>query len=180
MWLRAISLGVIFVLLSATLAQAAQDFAVSVTGQKQGQFKGESTRKGFENKFVGLSFDHEVVSPRDPATGLAIGKRTHRPVRITKAFGPASVQFFSALVTNELLTAVIMDFFVTDPSGLLVLDHTVKLTNAAVASYRSHSDVDVNLKAPQTDTIELVYQRIEIIDHRTKTSVVDDWLAPIN
>jgi type VI secretion system secreted protein Hcp len=164
-------------LCTAATAFAAPEFAVQVTGQIQGQFKGESTRKGFENKFVGLSFDHEVVSPRDAASGQPVGKRAHKPVRITKAWGPASLQFFAALTKNESLT-VIMDFFTVDQTGILVLDHTIKLSNASVASYRSHSDSDVNPKAPQADAIELVYQKIELTDHRGKASVMDDWLAP--
>jgi type VI secretion system secreted protein Hcp len=164
-------------LCTAATAFAAPEFAVQVTGQIQGQFKGESTRKGFENKFVGLSFDHEVVSPRDAASGQPVGKRAHKPVRITKAWGPASLQFFAALTKNESLT-VIMDFFTVDQTGILVLDHTIKLFNASVASYRSHSDSDVNPKAPQADAIELVYQKIELTDHRGKASVMDDWLAP--
>jgi type VI secretion system secreted protein Hcp len=157
------------------IAHAAPEFAVQVTGQIQGKFKGESVRKGFENKFMGLGFDQEVVSPRDVATGQATNKRVHKPIKIKKAWGPASLQFIAALTKNELLT-VVMDFFATDPGGMVVLDHTVKLTNASVASYKSSSDVAV--QAPQTDTIELVYQTIEITDHRGKGSVTDSLSAP--
>ena len=89
---------VLFIFSVAVSAQAAQEFAVQVTGQIQGQFKGESTRKGFENKFMGLSFDQEVVSPRDTATGQATGKRTFKPIRIKKAWGPASLQLYACIV----------------------------------------------------------------------------------
>ena len=175
MGIARIGLIVLFIFSVAVSAQAAQEFAVQVTGQIQGQFKGESTRKGFENKFMGLSFDQEVVSPRDTATGQATGKRTFKPIRIKKAWGPASPQFYAALMKNELLT-VVMDFFATDASGLIVLDHTIKLSGASVARYTSSADVSTT--APQTDVIELVYQQIEISDHRTKTSVTDSWVAP--
>ena len=168
---------VLAVLLTASVAEAAPEFAVSVTGSRQGPFKGETTRKGFEGKIVGLSFDQELISPRDPVTGQATGRQVYKPIRIKKAWGPASLQFFLALTTNELLTVVVMDFFATDPSGLLVLDHTVKLTNAAVASYRSHADSDVTPGAPQTDVIEFVFQKIEITDYRNKGGVSDTWMA---
>jgi type VI secretion system secreted protein Hcp len=175
MGLRAMCLAVTTVVLIAGVAQAAPEFAVQVTGQIQGKFKGESTRKGFEGKFMGLTFDQEVASPRDAASGQATGKRVLKPIRIKKAWGPASLQFVAAVTKNEAL-AVVMDFFVADPSGLVVLDHTVKLTNAFVASYKTNSDVAV--QTPQTDTIELVYQTIEITDHRGKGSVTDSLLAP--
>ncbi len=155
-------------------AHAAPEFAVSVAGQIQGKFKGEG-RKGFEDKIMGLSFDQEVVSPRDVITGQAINKRSHKLIKIKKVWGPASLQFVAAVTKNELLT-VVMDFFVTDQSGMAVLDHTVKLTNASVASYKTSSDVSTT--APQTDTIEFVFQQIEITDHRGKGALIDNWIAP--
>lgn len=173
---RTIGLALGIVALTAAMAYAAPEFAVSVTGNIQGKFKGEMIQKGFEGKFAGRSFDHEVVSPRDAATGLATNKRQHKPVRIKKAWGPASLQFVAALNKNESLT-VLMDFFAPDVQGMLVLDHTVKLTNAAVASYKSHADSD-DLKITQVDSIDLVYQQIEIIDHRGKGSISDSWIAP--
>ncbi len=165
-----------FVACSAGVAYAAPEFAVSVTGKVQGKFKGEMIQKGFEGKFAGLGFEQEVISPRDAATGLATGKRQYRPLRIKQAWGPASLQFIAALNANEPL-AVAMDFFAPDAAGMLVLDHTVRLTNATVVSYKSHADRD-DLKAPQVDDIELVFQQIEIIDHRGKGNVVDTWIAP--
>jgi type VI secretion system secreted protein Hcp len=175
MVLKALGMAVLVALLTTAVAHAAPEFAVAVTGQLQGKFKSETTRKGFEEKFVGLFFEYEVKSPRDLATGQATGKRVHNPIRIKKAWGPASLQFIAALTKNELLT-VVMDFFATDPSGIAVLDHTIKLTNASVASYKSSADVAT--PTPQTDTIELVYQQIEITDHRGKGTVTDNWLAP--
>jgi hypothetical protein len=73
-----------------------------------------------------------------------------------------------------------MDFFATDQSGIAVLDHTVQLTNASVALYRSSADVAT--PTPQTDTIELVYQTLEITDHRGKgvvnDSLINSLIAP--
>jgi type VI secretion system secreted protein Hcp len=175
MVVKAFGVAILVTLLTATMGHAAQEFAVQVAGQIQGKFKGEGTRKGFEDKIMGLSFEQEVKSPRDTATGQATGKRLHQPIRIKKAWGPASPQFFAAVAKNELLT-VVMDFFVVESSGISVLDHTVKLTNASVASYRSSSDATV--QGPQIDTIEFVSQTIEIIDHRGKGAVTDSLLAP--
>jgi hypothetical protein len=67
---------VIGVLLAIGQAQA-DNIYVSAKGARLGQFKGEiaSPPKGFENKIPGLKFHYEVMSPRDPATGLPTGKR---------------------------------------------------------------------------------------------------------
>lgn len=180
MKMKAIGLGfalAAIMVCNATVSLAAGDFYVAVTGAMQGPFKGEVVKKGFEGKFAGLSFDYEVVSPRDALSGMATGKRQHKPVRIKKAWGAASPQFFTALIRNESLS-IVMDFLAPDPSGMMVLDHTIKLTNASVASFKSHSDSDVNPTAPPTDIIELVFQQIEITDHRSKQIVGDSWMAP--
>lgn len=171
--------GFMFVLLATGVAQAAQEFYVSINGAKQGPFKGEVTRKGFEGKIAGLSFDYTVVSPRDPASGQATGKRIHKPIRIMKAWGASSTQLFSALTTNEPLTAVVIDFFSTNSSGMVVLDHTVKLTNAFVTSIAHNSDaLGAQANVPPTETVEFVFQQIELINHIVKTAAMDSMSTP--
>jgi len=56
-----------------------------------------------------------------------------------------------------------------------VLDRTVKLTGALVASFVSHSEQG---PTPASDVIELVFQKIELIDHKLKAAVSAPWLAP--
>ncbi|MBD0316459.1 MAG: type VI secretion system tube protein Hcp [Nitrospiraceae bacterium] len=176
MRMKQVTWALLFLVLNAVAAEAAPEFYVSVTGAIQGPFKGELVNKGFEGKFAGLSFDYEVVSPRDAASGLASGKRQHKPIRIKKPFGPASVQFYAALTKNESLS-VVMDFMATDQSGVMVLDHTIKLTNASVASVKMHSDKDVVPAGPANDVIEFTFQQIEITDHRSKLRVGDAWFV---
>lgn len=183
MKMAGMALGVlVLALMQSVVAEAAQEFYFSAIGARQGAFKGESTRKGFENKIVGLTFDYSVVSPRDPATGQATGKRQHRPVRIIKPWGASSTQFFAALVTNEVLPSVTIDFFsMSVTTGQMLLDHTVKLTNATVAGITHHSDNGVveekTGKAPAYESIELTFQQIEVIDHLNKGMAMDQWMA---
>jgi type VI secretion system secreted protein Hcp len=171
-----------FMLFGATAAQAAQEFYMSITGVRQGPFKGEVTRKGFEGKIAGLNFDYAVVSPRDPASGQTTGKRQHKPVRIKKAWGAASTQLFTALTTNESLATVVIDFMSTDPrTSALVLDHTIKLTNATVVSIAHNSEVVLGATAtslPPTETVEFTFQQIELIDHLFKAAVMDSLAMP--
>jgi len=50
------------------------------------------------NSSVALS--HSVTSPRDAASGLATGKRMHKPMTITKELDKSSPQLFSLVVTE--------------------------------------------------------------------------------
>lgn len=43
---------------------------LKLKGQKQGDIKGSVTQKGRENKIMVIAVSHEVVSPRDMASGL--------------------------------------------------------------------------------------------------------------
>ncbi len=47
-----------------------------------------------------VSLSHSVVSPRDAASGLATGKRMHKPMAITKNLDKSSPQLFTLVVTE--------------------------------------------------------------------------------
>jgi type VI secretion system secreted protein Hcp len=172
--------GCVFVICGTSVVQAAPEFYVSIVGSIQGPFKGEINKQGFDGKIAGLNFDYAVVSPRDAATGQALGKRMHKPIRIKKAWGAASTQLFNAVTKNEALTSVVIDFFAIDPKGQNVLDHTIKLTNAFVSSIE-HSSDSLGVPPPQSlpamETIEFTFQQIELIDHRSKTIAMDSSLV---
>jgi type VI secretion system secreted protein Hcp len=151
----------------------------SVTGAKQGAFKGESTQKGYSGKIPGVGFSYGVAVPRDETTGQASGKRMHRPVVFTKEWGASSPQFYTAAYTNELLTTVLFEFLTTGPTGIAVVDHTIKLTNAVVV------ETDQSILLPQTGgpvidsrelhVISFTFQKIEINSLTGGTSATDTW-----
>ena len=47
-------------------------------------------------------FHYNVKSPRDSASGMASGKRTHHPVTFVKEWGPSTPQLFQARVGYDL------------------------------------------------------------------------------
>lgn len=47
-----------------------------------------------------VALSHSITSPRDAASGLATGKRMHRPMTITKELDKSSPQLFSLVVTE--------------------------------------------------------------------------------
>lgn len=152
-----------------TIVGPAQQGAIhmSVKGQKQGQIKGESTISGIEGTIVCVGFSHEVVSPRDAATGLPTGKRQHKAIKLLKYIDRTSPQLYSALVFNETLTNVILNFYQTNSRGLAINIYRITLTNASIS--RMASDF------PNLETIEMTYQKIEWTHVPSEVTAMDDW-----
>jgi type VI secretion system secreted protein Hcp len=168
----------IFMAFGAAAAQA-DTIYISIKGQKQGPFKGEALQKGAEGKIAGLKFRYELVSPRDIATGMATGKRQHKPVMITKEWGAASPQLFQALATNETLPEVVIDFVGVDPKGMMALSHSIKLTNAYIADISYSTEPIATGGVRLLEDVTFVFGAIELIDVRSNTMSRDSWIAPI-
>src|SRR6266850_353058 len=111
---------------------------IAVEGTKQGKFKGESPVMAFKDQSRVLKFNYGVVSPRDVSTGQASGKRQHKPIVITREPGAASPQFFTALVTNEVLKSVAIHFLRANVTGVSELQQIITLTNATVSDFRQY------------------------------------------
>src|SRR4051812_9196262 len=77
---------------------------LKMKGAKQGDIKGSVTQKGREGKIMVIAVSHEIVSPRDVASGQATGKRMHKPFVITKEVDKSSPLLYNALVNNENIT----------------------------------------------------------------------------
>jgi len=172
--------------LAAMIVLACTAFAdaginVSVKGQKQGQFKGESAREKASDRIEAVAFAYEVISPRDAATGQASGKRQHKPLQITKAVGASSPQFFQALTTNEILQNVTLEFTKMNQNGEEYVFFTIKLTNATVTSIRQHTPEnavggkEANGAMVPVEEIAFTFQRIEVESKDGKTLAADDW-----
>jgi len=147
----------------------ATQFYATVTGAKQGAFKGETTQKGREGKIPGVAFSYGVLSPHAVSSGAgqATGKRQHQPVVFTKEWGASSPQFYQAAFTNETLTSVLFEFFTTSRDGTQQVDHTIKLTNAFIIAIRQtlpDSQPAGSLVDPrELQEISFIFQRIEIV-----------------
>jgi type VI secretion system secreted protein Hcp len=153
----------------------------TVTAAKQGVFKGDSTQKGREGKIRVIAVSYGVVSPRDPASGLATGKRTQQPLVFSLNWDGCSPQFFSAAYTNENLTTVLFEYYGTDKTGMERLDHTVKLTNASIAEIREAYAATTPTGTPDgndVQTVSLTFQKIEITNTVGSITAVDDWQRP--
>ena len=149
----------------------AYEFYVTIEGTKQGKFKGDVQRKGRKEQIAGLAFDYEVTSPRDASTGQATGKRQHKPVTITKHWGAATPQLFQALVTNEVLKSVLIEFVKPSPGGEEHVYHKIKLTDATISDIHQHANADTH----ELEDISFTFRKIEIENVDGKTAAADDW-----
>jgi len=155
---------------------------LKLKGQKQGDIKGSVTQKGREGKILVMAFDHEVQTPRDPASGLPTGKRMHRPFTITKEIDKSSPLLYSALVNNENLTVWELQCFAAESSGVEVNTYTVTLTNARIVDITStmlNNKIPENAKMPLLEEVSFTYQKIQWTWVSGGITSSDDWESPV-
>ena len=151
----------------------APEFALAIKGSKQGVFKGD----GHLNQIRGLSYDLQIMSPRDPASGLPTGKARFGPLTITKEWGASSTQIIIALATNENLPAVQLTFYGPGSAGEHIVDHVITLTDASVSEVHHHPVAglkDSTTDKFQMEDISFTYRKIEVEDKIGKTIFIYD------
>jgi type VI secretion system secreted protein Hcp len=156
-------------------------------GQKTGDIKGSVTQKGREGKIMVIAASHEIVSPRDAASGLPTGKRQHKPIFITKEIDKASPLLHQALSNNETITEWELQFWAAQMkaaagTGAEVQTYTIKLTNASIASIamRMPNNKDPALMKFETyEEVGFTYAKIEWTWNDGGVTSQDDWESPI-
>lgn len=161
---------------------------LKLSGKKQGQIKGSVTQKGRENTIMVIAVSHEILSPRDAASGIATGKRMHKPFVITKELDKSSPLLYNVLVSNENLTEFVLDFWrpnaasATGGAGVEVQHYSVKLTNARISDIKFTM---LNNKNPELtryaeyEEVSFVYEKIEWTWKDGGITAMDDWSASI-
>jgi len=129
---------------------------VMVTGHTQGPFS--------QTPIDVTAISHEIVSPRDPASGLPTGKRQHKPIVITMEWGASTPLFLNALTNNENLTSVLIGLL---RDGKQVA--TIQLVNASVSQFDQHGE---------NVTVQFTYQKITWTWIDGGVTAQDDWEAP--
>jgi type VI secretion system secreted protein Hcp len=155
-------------------ADAALNAYLNLKGQKTGQIKGSVSKKGREGMIEIISLNHEVVSPRDAASGLPTGKRQHKPFVITKPLDKSSPLLNNMLVNNESIPEWKLDVYDSNSKSEKLM-YTVKLTNASIASIRLVTDANGELR----EEISFTYQKIEWTWVDGGITAMDDWESPV-
>lgn len=154
---------------------------LSIKGQKQGEIKGSVTQKGRENTIMVIATQHEIVSPRDPASGLPTGKRMHKPFIITKELDKSSPLLYNVLTNNENITEAVIRYWTPNKDGSEKQHYTVRLTNANIASINfrmpnnKHPDL---MKFAEYEEVAFTYQKIEWTWSDGGITADDDWESP--
>ena len=155
---------------------------LKLKGQTQGEIKGSVTQKGREGKIMVIAVSHEIMSPRDPASGLPTGKRMHKPFVITKELDKSSPLLYNVLVNNENITEWETQFWQPSATGAEVQHYTVKLINANIASihFRMLNNKNPELmKYAEYEEIAFTYQKIIWTWTQGGITAEDDWEQPI-
>lgn len=152
-----------------------------LTGETQGEIKGGVTLPGREDSLEVIGFAHEVVSPRDAASGLPTGRRQHKPLTITKPVDKASPLLAQALVTNENLTEVTLRTYRPSRTGTEEQFYTIELVNAQIAGVRTeqlNNQYPENASHEVREHVTFTYERIKWTYEAGGISAQDDWLVP--
>ena len=172
----------------AGISQAAPKIIcyITIEGQQQGVIKGDGKRKGMEGKISGYGYSYSIVSPRDASSGIATGRRVHGGLRITKGIDISSPKLMQALVNNEVLKSVTIEFWensmmAASGVGSEVKYYTVKLTNASITGFNQTGGTYLSEKDQRTEKLleelTLSYQKIEVtsMDGVNSVSAMDEW-----
>lgn len=128
--------------------------------------QGESTQTslGRENSIECLSFEDSVRTAREKGSGMATGRRTYEPVRVTKRIDKSSPLLAKALCNNEVIEGV-FKFFRPNPTGDGTTEQffTVGIKEGRVAAIKRTSPDTLDpasALAPPMETIEFVFHNI--------------------
>lgn len=177
-----VSVAVFGLIFAFSPAEGALNAYMTIKGQKQGLIKGGVTQKGREGRIMVIESSHEIVTPRDPATGQATGKRSHKPFTVRIEWDQALPNLYRALFTNEILTEVTIDYFAprmmgpVGGAGQEVNHMTVTMTNASIVSIQSqmpNSKMPELARLKEYAEISFTYQKIEY-SHKMSGATVSD------
>ena len=158
--LRAVACVLAGAVLSAVPAMAAFDAYMTITGTKQGRFKGEAMSEKLS--IVSVSHDQKMAS------GMSTGRRMHGDITIKREVDQASPKFFQAMSTNEVLSDVTIVFANSATPGKAV--RSITLSDAAIISDR---------KAGGSELITIEYSKILVTWTDGGKTATDDWESPM-
>jgi type VI secretion system secreted protein Hcp len=164
-------------------------YMYNIKGKKQNDIKGSITQKGREGWIEIIAANHQIVSPRDPASGLATGKRMHKPYTVTAPYDKALPLLYSALVNNETIVQVEFVFFSPTKlgergsgQGVEEATYKVRLENAHLSDIQFRMPNNKNpdlMKYENYVEYSFTYQKIIGTWVNGGITWEDDWEAPL-
>ena len=96
---------------------------------------------------------------------------------MVKEWDAASPQFLQAMVTNEVLQNVTLQLSTVSGSGKSTASFKIVSTNGHVVDWQQNVSNANGVLTP-TESVQFVYEKIEIEDLARKTAATDDWHTP--
>jgi type VI secretion system secreted protein Hcp len=135
--------------------------------------------QGRDKSIEVLSFEDGVETAREKGSGMATGRRTYKPIKITCRIGKQTPLIAKALRANETIDAV-FKFYRPHPEGTGEQQHyyTIELAKGRVSDIRrvSQDTLDpARSERPPTEEIGFVFHTIthtHEVDGKTDT---DEW-----
>jgi type VI secretion system secreted protein Hcp len=106
-------------------------------------------------------FDYDVLAPRDAASGLPSGKRTHSPITIVREVDSASPLLWQALCTNEVFLNATLSFVKPTPSGKPPVAHTIELTNGTISKVNQYNPGKIG-GGKKWEKVTLIYEGLTV------------------
>lgn len=159
--------------------QAAYDFLLQIEG-----IDGEAQVKEFAGAIEVLAYDWGIVSPRDPASGQATGKRMHKPFVVTKRIDKTTPHLVARCATGEHIKKATLILRRTGAQGAMETFIKIELRNVLVTSIANFDpDVDGDGLGERTgskgvERVSFVYEQIALMDGSGGLLYVDDWSTP--
>ena len=177
--LVSVGLGAVLFLQAAS-ASAALNAYLTLKGQKQGTLGG-STKHGRASTDV-VAFTHDVMSPRDAASGMPTGKRMHKPINVTVEVGPGGAsEWKDAAATHEVFSDATLTLLTSPPPGKTeAVFETVKLKNATITKIAEGLTDNAASSAEKEHYLRLTIDYQELHTTVVKpdgTTTADDWAA---
>jgi type VI secretion system secreted protein Hcp len=170
----------------------ALDASVKATGAKQAAFKHQNQIKSRAGTSVVTSVRYEIEAPRDAHTGLATGKREHKPVVFEFPMDSSVINWKTAIVNNETLNSVVFNFYQTVTAGLTQGTapgsggegspyYTIELKNAVVSKlefvHPYSRAVDPEIKNKEIHVrVSLTFMEITCTWVQGGVTMNDNWL----
>jgi type VI secretion system secreted protein Hcp len=154
---------------------------LTIVPERHPPILGSVTQKGRENKIMVIASTHEIVCPRDPASGRPTGKRAHKPFVCTKEVDRSSPLLHALVSENENIREARIDYWASTPLGVEKMRYSVLLTNATISGITfkmANNRIPKLARLPEYEEVAFLYQKIEWTWIDGGVTASDDWQTP--
>jgi type VI secretion system secreted protein Hcp len=138
-----------------------------------------TTSLGRENSIECVYLETGVETAREKGTGMATGRRVHKPLKIRKRIDKATPLIAKALCNNEVIEAV-FKFFRPNPAGDGTTEqfYTISIAEGRVAGITQVSPDSTDPAAstsPEIEEVSFVFHTITWAYVPSGAEHVDNW-----